>query len=144
MGKKARNRRSGREARQRERLEKLQQKAEAGTASEDELKQLIAIESAVDVDDVELSPEDEAAIAAANAAADDETKSVAKPRRQSPLMRYLKGVRLEMQRVTWPTRQELTKYSIQSIVLLVATGAAVWAIDNGLIWAVIQFGELRG
>lgn len=144
MGKKARNRRSGREARQRERLAKLQAKADAGTATEEELQQLSDI-LALDGDD-DMSEEEREAARLANEAAREEEGDAAPPviQRESGLVRYLRGVRLEMGKVTWPTRPELAGYSVKTIALLVLTGVAVWAVDNGLIAAVIAFSGLRG
>lgn len=145
MGKKARNRRSGREARQRERLAKLQAKADAGTATEEELQQLSDI-LALDGDDDMSEEEREAARLANEAAREDGDSDGAPPaiQRESGLVRYLRGVRLEMGKVTWPTRPELAGYSVKTIALLVLTGVAVWAVDNGLIAAVIAFSGLRG
>lgn len=159
MAKKARNRRSGRVARQKERLETLQRKVDAGTATEEEIEQLeelrmaaVEDDSPEDGEELEVSEEEAAAIARANAAADDDDKEKQdedkeegeKPvRRKSALRRYLGGVRLEMRRVTWPTGPEMVKYSVSSIAMLLLTGATVWAIDNGIIAGIIAFSGLR-
>lgn len=145
MGKKARNRRSGREARQRERLAKLQAKADAGTATEEELEQLSDI-LALDGDD-DMSEEEREAARLANEAARKAKEATDEPpviRRESGLSRYLRGVKLEMGKVTWPTKAELASYSVKTIALLVLTGVAVWAVDNALIAGVISFSGLRG
>lgn len=162
MAKKARNRRSGRQARQRERLEGLQSKVDAGVATDEEAEQLeelraaaVAVDAKADEAGDDLVGEDPEAIARANEAADKEEKGAqedgkgavkkakSSPTQRSPLVRYLKGVRLEMRRVTWPTRQELAKYSVSTIAMLLLTGASVWAIDNGFISAIIAFSGLR-
>ena len=148
MAKKARNRRSGRVARQKERLDALQKKVDAGTATDDEIELLEELRAAETADEVgEALPEEDAeAIARANAVADekDDEKDKKKPaRHRSALLRYLGGVRLEMRRVTWPTSAELAKYSVSSIAMLLLTGGAVWAIDNGFIAAIIAFSGLR-
>ena len=159
MAKKARNRRSGRIARQKERLETLQRKVDTGTATDEEIEQLEELRmAAVESDslesneELEVSEEEAEAIARANAAAEDDEdddgdgdkKKDEKPvRHKSALRRYLGGVRLEMRRVTWPTGPEMVKYSVSSIAMLIMTGAAVWAIDNGIIAGIIAFSGLR-
>ena len=154
MAKKARNRRSGRVARQKERLEVLQGKVDSGNATDEEIALLEELKaSAVEKEDIyESFIEEEAeAIARANAADDDsewqaqpETDGKKKPvRHKSALRRYLDGVRLEMRRVTWPTKVEMVKYSCSTITMLLLTGGVVWAIDNGFIAGIIAFSGLR-
>lgn len=157
MAKKARNRRSGRVARQKERLDNLQKKVDAGTATDEEIELLEELKAS-ELEDEEIegdevvSEEDAEAIARANAVSDDDDDKKKKKdakddkpavRHKSALRKYLDGVRLEMRRVTWPTREEMVKYSVSSIAMLIMTGGAVWAIDNGIIAAIIAFSGLR-
>lgn len=149
MAKKARNRRSGREERRQEQLRKMQAHADSGTATEDELRQLAGVVADAAGDEEGLEVGEDAALRANLAAEiggdDDQGGGAAGDGGEgSSLVRYLKGVNLEMRRVTWPTPTELAGYSVRSIALLIATGAAVWAIDNGLIAAIIAFSSLRG
>ena len=147
MAKKARNRRSGRVARQKERLETLQNKVDAGSATDEELALLEELRSSSlgDGDDETTSEEEAEAISLSEISGGDDGEADKKPtvRHKSALRRYLGGVRLEMRRVTWPTSNEMVKYSFSSIFMLLLTGGAVWAIDNGLIAAIIAFSGLR-
>lgn len=148
MAKKARNRRSGRVARQKERLETLQGKVDSGTATDEEkalLEELMASAAEDEAGDDELISEEEAEVIALAKADDgkDEEKGKKPVRHKSALRRYLGGVRLEMRRVTWPTRPEMVKYSFSTILMLLLTGGAVWAIDNGFIAGIIAFSGLR-
>lgn len=147
MAKKARNRRSGRVARQKERIDALQKKVDAGTATDEEKALLASLtEPEAAADEEPISEEEAELIAAANAVADeegDDKPAKKSPRRKSALRRYLGGVRLEMRRVTWPTGSELARYSVSSIAMLLLTGAAVWAVDNAFIAGIIEFSKLR-
>lgn len=159
MAKKARNRRSGRVARQKERLESLQTKVDSGLATDDEkalLEEMLSSDADVGEDAVEAIAE-----GSAKAAEEDVTGDDARPielvrnsssddgdgkpvvRHKSALRRYLDGVRLEMRRVTWPDKPEMVKYSVSTIAALLLTGGAVWAIDNGFIAGIIAFSGLR-
>lgn len=152
MAKKARNRRSGREERRQEQLRKMQAHADSGTATEDELRQLAGVVADAAGDEEGLEVGEDAALRAnlaAEAGGDGQggggaADAAGDGGEGSSLVRYLKGVNLEMRRVTWPTPTELAGYSVRSIALLIATGAAVWAIDNALIAAIIAFSSLRG
>lgn len=148
MAKKARNRRSGRVARQRERLESLQTKVDAGTATDEEIALLEELRAATvegEVGDEPISDEEAEVVSLATTASGDDKDDDKKPTvgHKSALRRYLGGVRLELRRVTWPTGNEMVKYSFSSILMLLLTGGAVWAIDNGFIAMIIAFSGLR-
>lgn len=46
---------------------------------------------------------------------------------------YLKGVKLEMKKVVWPTKKELSAYTITVIATCLVFGLAFWAIDTGFL-----------
>ena len=51
---------------------------------------------------------------------------------------YLKGVRKEMGKVIWPTRQELAAYTGVVLATCAASGIAFWLIDLGVLTALKQ------
>lgn len=46
--------------------------------------------------------------------------------------RYFKEVYAELKKVTWPSRKELTNYSVAVIVVLIILAAVIGVIDLGL------------
>ena len=58
--------------------------------------------------------------------------------------RYFRDVRSEMSRVVWPSKTELTNYSIAVIAMLVIFGVVVWAVDTGLVALLVGLTGLRG
>ncbi len=56
------------------------------------------------------------------------------------LFRYVKESRQEMKKVTWPNKQETTKYSVITVVicLIVAGffGGLDWLLNLGLEWLI--------
>lgn len=48
---------------------------------------------------------------------------------------YLKGVRLEMKKVVWPTKKELGAYTITVIATCLIFSLAFWIIDTGFLVA---------
>lgn len=57
--------------------------------------------------------------------------------------RYFGDVRTEMHRVVWPSKTELTNYSVAVIASLVIFGAAVWAVDTGFVALLVAFTGLH-
>jgi preprotein translocase subunit SecE len=51
-------------------------------------------------------------------------------------LQYLKDVRVEMTKVSWPTRSELTGATTLVIVLSLAVALCVKVFDLGLNWAI--------
>ena len=49
-----------------------------------------------------------------------------------------------MHRVTWPSRTELTNYSVAVVAMLIAFGVAVWLVDTGVVAGLVGFTGLRG
>lgn len=45
---------------------------------------------------------------------------------------FLKGIKSEFNKITWPTRDNLTKYTITVISICFAVSLLVWLIDTGL------------
>ena len=55
---------------------------------------------------------------------------------------YLHNVKLEMKRVTWPTKQEVWRMSLVVIIALIFFGLLFYAIDSILAPLMVQFGKL--
>lgn len=70
-------------------------------------------------------------------AKDKETKkrvpAVPPKKKRGSLKDYFKGVRLEMKKVVWPTKQELGSYTVVVLVTCAAFALAFWAIDSGFL-----------
>ena len=60
-------------------------------------------------------------------------KSGKEQKKENSLVEYLKGVRLEMSRVVWPTNKELGAYTAIVIVTCAAFALGFWAIDSGFL-----------
>lgn len=50
----------------------------------------------------------------------------------SKVKRFVREVRAEMKKVSWPTRQELIAYTGVVFVSVVLVSALIWVIDGGL------------
>lgn len=61
-----------------------------------------------------------------------EKKIEKKPAKKSRFQ-FFKDVRSEMRRVTWPTRQEVLRWSVVVVAALVFFGVYVALLDNGII-----------
>ena len=48
---------------------------------------------------------------------------------------YLRGVRTEMKKVVWPTRQEVVSYTAVVIAVCCAFALMFWLIDTGVLAA---------
>lgn len=57
---------------------------------------------------------------------------------------WFNDVKLEMHRVTWPSKTELKNYSVAVIIMLVVFGVAVWLVDTGVVAALVGYSGLRG
>ncbi len=53
-------------------------------------------------------------------------------------------VKTEMRRVTWPSKEELSQYSVAVIVMLVIFGVLIWLVDTGIVAALVGYTSLRG
>lgn len=56
-------------------------------------------------------------------------------KKRGSLKDYFKGVKLEMKKVVWPTKQELGSYTVVVLVTCGAFAVAFWAIDSGFLAA---------
>ena len=125
MAKKERQRRSARQARQRERVAHEAQEAAAPSNESTGSKRV-------------AKPEGKKP-AAGSARGGKET-----PKKKGRIRTYLGAVRGELRRVSWPSRFELTNYSVAVIVALIVVGAVVWLVDTGFLNLMFQFTKLRG
>ena len=57
---------------------------------------------------------------------------------------YFKSVKVEMHRVTWPTKQELVNWSLAVIAILIVFVIATALVDNGFVALISGFTGLRG
>ena len=51
-------------------------------------------------------------------------------------VRLLKDARIELRRVTWPTKQETVTTSWQVLLVVVITSIVLWCFDYGLGWLI--------
>lgn len=123
MSNKDRNKRSARQARQRERAEREALAAQQAANQPNDKKKAASKSSKTPVK-VSSSGNNTGIIA--------RTKN------------YFSDVRSEMRRVTWPSRTELTNYSVAVIATLIVFGVAIWAVDTGFVAALVAFTSLRG
>ena len=56
-------------------------------------------------------------------------RNQAKPEERAGVREYLKGVRSELNRVTWPTRPEVINYTIVVLITLAIITALVTGLD---------------
>jgi len=126
MAKKDRNKRSGRKARAAERERVAAEQAAASGAGSQEEKSSI-------------SPFKKKSVEKQGSKEVKETKE----RKRGGLIGYLHDVKVEMQRVTWPSRKELKDYSIAVIASLIVAGVAVWLVDTGVVALLVALASLR-
>ena len=71
-----------------------------------------------------------------------ERRRPAPPRseRASPA-RFMREVRVELRKVSWPTRSEVVNYSIVTLVVVVILTAVIGALDYGFGEAVLKLFE---
>lgn len=51
-------------------------------------------------------------------------------------VRLLKDARIELRRVTWPTKQETVTTSWQVLLVVIITSIVLWCFDYGLGWLI--------
>ena len=61
------------------------------------------------------------------------TPAVPPKKKRGSLKDYFKGVKVEMKKVVWPTRQELGSYTVVVLVTCAAFALACWGIDSGFL-----------
>jgi preprotein translocase subunit SecE len=52
------------------------------------------------------------------------------PRKRTGLRQFLREVRGELKRVAWPSRQEVTSYSVIVLVTVTIVGAYIFGLDT--------------
>lgn len=62
----------------------------------------------------------------------DNSKKTNKQKQESR-MDYWRGVKLEMKKVVWPTRQELTSYTVVVIATCALFALGFWVVDTGVL-----------
>ncbi len=63
-------------------------------------------------------------------------------RKRIPAKQFLKEVRQELNKVAWPTRQEMAAYTVVVVVAVVFLTALVFGLDLGLSKAILHiFGQ---
>lgn len=67
-----------------------------------------------------------------------------KERKRGGILGYFADVRAEMHRVSWPSAAELRSYSLAIIAMLIIFGVILWAVDSGIVAALVAFTGLRG
>lgn len=67
-----------------------------------------------------------------------------KPSLGSRLMNYFSGVRVELKRVVWPSRQEVINSSMVVIVTLVFFAVFAFIVDTGASAAIVALAKLGG
>lgn len=55
-----------------------------------------------------------------------------KVEKKNKLATYLKGVRTEMKKVTWPTKKELFNYTVTVLVFSILFSILVYLLDLGI------------
>ena len=48
------------------------------------------------------------------------------------LINYLKGVRNEVRRVSWPTRQEVISLTVLVLILVIVLTIYIWGVDKAI------------
>lgn len=70
-------------------------------------------------------------------ASKDAKKDVKKEKKPGRIKTFFKGVRSEMHRVTWPTRQDVIRWSGVVVVALLFFGVFVAVLDNLIVTPVL-------
>ena len=76
------------------------------------------------------------------ARAKDSKKAAKKPNIIQRFFEYIKQVRLEIKRTTWPTKNEVLNMTIIVLVALVFFGGFIFLIDNIMVRAINQYALL--
>ena len=74
---------------------------------------------------------------AAKSVAKSDKKDAAPPAKKKKKNGFLSNVRSEMKRVTWPTKQEVLRWSVVVVCALLFFGVCVAVLDNFIITPVL-------
>ena len=61
----------------------------------------------------------------------EETKKSGAAKTEAPKQSFMKGVRKEFVRITWPTRKEVFKQTVAVVIISVLAGAFISLLDMG-------------
>lgn len=76
------------------------------------------------------------AVAMAEKRANQRKNQPKQKREKGRITEYFKGVKLEMKKVVWPTRNELGAYTAVVLATCAAFALAFWGIDSGVLAAI--------
>ena len=51
----------------------------------------------------------------------------------SKVIEFLKGAREELGKVTWPSREEVTRFTVVTVVTVVVLSVFLWLVDSALM-----------
>lgn len=71
-------------------------------------------------------------------------KAGKKPNIFKRFVNYLKAVRVELKRVTWPTPREVRNSTITVLVALVFFGVLIYLVDTGIAPVLNAYSQLAG
>lgn len=57
---------------------------------------------------------------------------------------FIKGSRVELRKVVWPTRQETVQTTLVVVVAVIITALILWSLDGFFMWAIAWMTEKRG
>ena len=119
MAKKSKTQRAKASARRAEKREAVEEVVESAEGAEESEKSSVSAAKKI------LSKESttEPALTKSSSAAQ-------KPKKESSIVTFLKGVRSEMKRVTWPTRTDVIRWSGVVVGALLFFGVFVFILDN--------------
>lgn len=49
---------------------------------------------------------------------------------------FIQDARMELRKVTWPTRQEVVQTTLLVVAMVVVTSLFLWAVDSFLLWVI--------
>lgn len=84
----------------------------------------------------EKKPEKKSTLSRAQDRAEKRQKNKNKPKEKREKGRwkeYFRGVKLEMRKVVWPTRQELGSYTVVVIAVCAAFALLFWGMDSAVL-----------
>ena len=60
-------------------------------------------------------------------------KPVRQKKERASIREYFRGIRTEVKKVVWPTRKELSAYTVVVVLTCSFFALAFWAIDSGVL-----------
>ena len=65
----------------------------------------------------------------------DQAKNSKKAAQKGSVKEYFKGIKLEMNKVVWPTKKELSSFTVVVIATCAVFALGFWLIDTGVLAA---------